>query len=182
MTGELVFNHYGIFSNSDLESGMTLAEILVVIGIIMIIGTLAIPSIVQVKRRHFEDIAMLKLKDAANAEKRFFQQYNRFGKYHELVDAGFLPHGYTTRLEYWGPITGISTRPFIEAYSVRFLVPESANSLYFKIVAYPVDEALGLRSFNINMYLNFEGRSDLIYQDPPLRKGLLDDGLPLGRI
>ena len=175
-------NYSDIFSSKNHESGMTLAEILIVIGIIMIIGTLAIPSIVQVKRRHFEDVAMLKLKDAANAEKRYFQQYSRFGNYHELVDAGFLPHGYTTRLEYFAPITGASTRPFIEAYSVRFLVPESPNSLFFKIVAYPVDETLGLKSYNVNMYMNFEDRSDLIFQDPPLRNGLQDDGQPIGHI
>ena len=177
-----MFNRFNIFCDSNHEGGMTLAEILVVIGIIMIIGTLAIPSIVQVKRRHFEDIAMLKLKDASNAEKRYFQQYKRFGNYHELVDAGFLPHGYTTRLEYFTPMTGASTRPFIEAYSVRFLVPESPNSLFFKIVAYPIDGTLGLKSFNVNMYMNFEDRSDLIYQDPPLRMGLQDDGLPVGHI
>lgn len=177
-----MFKRFDIFNGRNHESGMTLTEILVVIGIIMVIGTLAIPSIVQVKRRHFEDVAMMKLKDASNAEKRYFQQYKRFGNYHELVDAGFLPHGYTTRLEYWGPITGVSTRPFIEAYSVRFLVPESPNSLFFKIVAYPIDDTLGLKSFNVNMYLNFEERSDLVFQDPPLRMGVHDDGLPIGRI
>jgi Tfp pilus assembly protein PilE len=161
------------------ERGMTLAEILVVVGIIMIIGTLAIPSMQQVKRRHFEDVAMMKLKEAANAEKQYYQQYRRFGTYYELVDAGFLPPGYTTRLEYWLPVTGISVRPFIEAYSVRFLVPESPNSLFFKIVAYPVDGTLQLTPMNVNMYLNFGESSNLIYQDPPLRKGLLDDGPPV---
>ncbi|MBU1023708.1 type II secretion system GspH family protein [bacterium] len=177
-----MIQNFNIFNHQSGESGMTLAEILVVVGIILIIGTLAIPSIRQVKRRHFEDVAILKLKDSANAEKRYFSHFKRFGNYHELVDAGFLPPGYTTRLEYWLPITGASTRPFIEAYSVRFLVPQSPNSLFFKIVAYPVDESLGLNTYNINMFLNFEDRSDLIYQDPPIRKGYDDDGPPIGHI
>ena len=158
---------------------MTLTEILVVMGIILVIGTLAIPSVRQVKRRHYEDMAMLKLKESANAEKRYLQQYNRFGTYYELVDAGFLPPGYDTRLSYYAPVTGASVRPFAEAYSVRFFVPDRPNSLYFKIVAYPIDDSLGLTSFNVNMYLTEENATIAPYQDPPLRKGLDDTGLPV---
>ena len=161
------------------QSGMTLIEILVVMGIILIIGTLAIPSIRQVKRRHFEDMAMLKLKESGVAEKRYFQQYRHFGTFRELVQAGLLPPGYTTKLWYYTPKTGISTRPFIENYSVRFLVPDRPNSLWFKVVAYPVDDALGLTPFNINMNLDTDVGAVLIYQDPPIRLGLMDNGVPV---
>jgi type II secretory pathway pseudopilin PulG len=146
---------------------MTLTEILVVMGIILVIGSLAIPSVRQVKRRHYEDMAILKLKESANAEKRYLQQYKRFGTYYE------------TKLSYYAPVTGASVRPFIEAYSVRFLVPDRPNSLYFKIVAYPIDGSLGLTSFNINMFLTEENANIAPYQDPPLRKGLDDNGLPV---
>jgi len=161
------------------HNGMTLVEILVVMGIILILGTLAIPSIRQVKRRHFEDMAMLKLKESSVAEKRYFQQYRHFGTYHELVDAGFLPPGYTPRLQYFTPKTGVSTRPFIENYSVQFLIPERPNSLWFKVIAYPIDDSLGLTPFNINMNLDTEMGAVLIYQDPPLRLGFMDDGVPI---
>jgi hypothetical protein len=150
-------------------------------GIILIIGTLAIPSVRQVKRRHFEDVAILKLKESALGEKRYFQQYNRFGSYRELVEAGFLPPGYTTRLRYYTPKTGVSIRPFIEAYSVRFLVPDRPNSLWFKIVAYPIDDTLALQVFNINMILDEDLGSDLIYKDPPVRLGWQDESPPVSR-
>jgi len=163
------------------QVGMTLAEILVVMGIILIIGTLAIPSVRQVKRRHFEDVAVVKLKESSLAEKRYFQQYRRFGTYRELVTAGMLPPGYSTKLQYFLPITGASTRPFIEAYSVRFLVPDRPNSLWFKIVAYPIDSTLALNIFNVNMNLDEDIGSDLVYKDPPVRFGFQDDGVPLSR-
>jgi prepilin-type N-terminal cleavage/methylation domain-containing protein len=161
------------------QDGMTLIEILVVLGIILIIGTLAIPSISQVKRRHFEDMAMLKLKESSVAEKRYYQQYRRFGTYRELVEAGFLPPGYTTRLQYFTPKTGMSTRPFIENYSVQFLVPDRPNSLWYKVLAYPIDDALGLTTFNVNVNLGTALGEDLMFQDPPLRLGVLDEGVPV---
>jgi len=164
--------------DAERQDGWTLIEILMVCVIIGIILSFAIPSYMQARRVAYEDNAIGRLKRIALAESRYYGEYGRFGDFGELVDANFLPNGYSTSFMFVdNPVTESSVLPFIDRYSLSFTVPDSANSLYYKVDAIPIGNSrMNLRTFNINLFITGETNPDNIMQDPPVRNGLDVDG------
>ena len=168
-----------IASNKDNEHGFTLLEILTVCLIVGVIATmLVMPSVSAVKSRSLESNAILKLQRIATAEKRYYAEFGIFGTYRELVDSNFLPQGYSTRFFYNPLRWGESILPFIDKYSLNFIVPDTPNSSFFVIQAIPERSRLDLKTFNINMFLDGP-TPDRIVSIPPVRKGLDENGEPV---
>jgi prepilin-type N-terminal cleavage/methylation domain-containing protein len=164
--------------NKGLERGFTMLEILTVCVLIAVIASFAIPSYMQSRRVVYEDNAISRLQRIALAESRYYTEYGRFGDFVELITANYLPNGYSTRFEFRSPVTGSSILPFIDRYSLSFNVPNSPNSLYYQVNAIPVaGDAMGLKTFNINMFVTGQITPDQLMVLPPVREGLDSDGL-----
>ena len=159
-------------------AGYTLIEILTVAFIIAIIATMLIPSTTAVRKKTLENNAIVKLQRIATAEKRYHAEFGTFGYFNELVTQGFLPQGYSTAFFYSPLRWGESVLPFIDKYSLSFIIPSTPNSAFFKIEAVPEKSRLNLRTFNINMFLDGPAPDRLI-QMPPVREGLDEFGDPV---
>jgi len=167
--------------DTEKQEGWTLIEILTVCLILGIIFAFALPSYMQARRVAYEDNAIGRLRRIALAESRFYGEYGRFGGFVELVSANFLPEGYSTvyRFQDVRPVGGSSVLAFVERYSLAFYVPDSPNSLYYKVDAIPVGyNRMGLRTFNINVFVTGQASPDNVLQVPPIREGL-DPGGPI---
>ena len=159
------------------QEGWTLIEILTVCVIIGLIASFAIPSYMQARRVVYEDNAIMRLQRLALAETRYYTEFNRFGDFTELVEMNYIPRGYSTLYNFTDPMSQSSVLPYIDRYSLSFVVPNSANSLYYKIDAIPVGyNRMGLRTFNINLFVTGETGADNIMQQPPVRDGLAING------
>lgn len=158
--------------------GFTLVEILVVTLVIAILATIAVPSVTAIRRKTWEQNAILKLQEIATAEKRYYAEFQTFGYFSELVEQGYLPQGYSTRFFYNPLRWGESVLPFVDKYSLRFIIPYTPNSAFFKIEAVPEKDRWKLRTFNINMFLDGPA-PDRIFQNPPVREGLDEFGDPV---
>ena len=159
-------------------AGYTLIEILTVSFIIAILATMLIPSTTAVRKKTLENNAIVKLQRIATAEKRYFAEFGTFGYFNELVDQNFLPQGYSTTFFYNPLRWGESVLPFVDKYSLTFIIPSTPNSAFFKIEAVPEKSRLNLRTFNINMFLDGPTPDKLI-QIPPVRYGLDEFGDPV---
>lgn len=159
--------------------GFTMTELLLVAGIIGLLVALAIPGVQETRRLTYEQTAIAKLAEIGLAEKRYFNQFKQFGAYEELQESGLIPKGYT-RQGFFAPVgSARSVRPYIELYSLRFTIPQTSNSLFFKVDAYPARDGLGLRTFNINLILDSAFAASSLFQDPPVREGAAFDGPPV---
>jgi hypothetical protein len=75
-------------------------------------------------------------------------------------------------------VAGSSILPFIDKYSLNFYIPRSANSLYYKVDAIPIGQnTMGLRTFNINVFVTGQINPDNLIAIPPVREGLDSDGM-----
>lgn len=165
---------------NEKENGWTMIEVLSVCIIIGIIASFAIPSYMQARRVVYEDNCISRLQRIALAESRYYSEFNTFGNFTELQTANLLPKGYSTVYYYMSPVSQASILPFIERYSLTFTIPDSANSLYYKVDAIPMpNNQMGLRTFNINLILTGEVHPDSIFQVPPVREGLEVNGTPV---
>lgn len=164
----------------ERQKGWTLIEILTVCILVTLIAAFAIPSYMNARRVVYEDNAISRLQRIALAESRYYTEYNRYGNFMELTDANYLPRGYSTRFEFASPVTGASILPFIDRYSLSFEVPNSANSLYYYVTAVPVgNNQMGLRTFNINMFITGSENPDRLESIPPVRYGTSVNGEPV---
>lgn len=161
------------------RSGFTMTEVLMVAAIIGIVATLSLPGIQAVKRRNYESQCVAKLANLATVQKRYLGENKQFGRFSELVEAGYIPKGYRKEGFLVPPNSGSSVRPYIEMYSLIFTVPATPNSLYFKIDAIPARQSLGMRTFNISIVLDNEASRDTLFTDPPVREGLSIFGPPV---
>ncbi|MFH1676818.1 MAG: type II secretion system protein [bacterium] len=162
------------------QKGFTLIEILTVCVLIALIASFAIPSYMQARRVTYEDNAIGRLRRIALAESRYYTEYSSFGDFRDLTDTNFLPKGYSTRFDYLSPVSESSILPFIDRYSLVFYVPASANSLFYKIDAIPAgNNQMGLRTFNINLFLTGTTTPNQLISIPPVREGLDIDGDPI---
>ena len=159
-------------------AGYTLIEILTVAFIIAILATMLIPSTTAARKQILENNAIVKLQRIATAEKRYYAEFGTFGYFSELVDQNFLPQGYSTTFFYNPLRWGESILPFVDKYSLRFIIPSTPNSAFFKIEAVPEKSRLNLRTFNINMFLDGPA-PDRLMQMPPVREGLDEFGDPV---
>ena len=152
-------------------------EILTVCLIIGMIASFALPSFMRARRVVYEDNAISRLRRIALAESRFYSEYGRFGNFVELQTADYLPNGYSTVFNFQHPMSPSSTLAFVDRYSLAFYVPNSPNSLYYKVDAIPVGyNRMGLRTFNINLFITGQPGSDRVIQMPPVREGIGSDG------
>src|SRR5262245_24606714 len=73
------------------DSGFSLLELLIVVGIILIIATLAVPSLLQSRRATNETAAVTTLKQINTAQVTYSTAAkNMYGSMDELVTSGFL--------------------------------------------------------------------------------------------
>ena len=164
----------------ERQAGWTMIEILTVCVILGLILAFALPSYMQARRVVYEDNAISRLRRISLAESRYYSEYGRFGDYNELVSANYLPEGYSTvyRFQDNSPISERSVLAYIDRYSLSFFVPNSPNSLYYKVDAIPVGyNRMGLRTFNINLFITGQTRPDNILQVPPVREGVDPGGM-----
>lgn len=145
---------------------------------IMIILSYALPSYMQARRITYEDNAIGRLQRIAFAESRYYNEYGRFGNFTELVEASYIPRGYSTYFAFSkDAMSESSILPFIDRYSLSFMVPNNVNSLYYKVDAIPIGyNRMGLRTFNINLFITGSTTPDNILQNPPVREGLESNG------
>lgn len=164
--------------DTDKQKGWTLIEILSVCFMIAIILSYALPSYMQARKIAYEDNAIGRLQRIAFAESRYYNEYARFGNFAELVEASYLPRGYSTYFAFSKDLMSESSiLPFIDRYSLSFMVPNDVNSLYYKVDAVPIGyNRMGLRTFNINLFITGSTEPDNIMQNPPVREGLDSDG------
>lgn len=156
-------------------------ELLFVCVLIGVIAAFALPSYMHSRRVVYEDNAIGRLRRIALAESRYYAAYGRYGDFGELKTAHYLPHGYSTRFEFMSPVTKSSVLPFIDRYSLAFTLPDSPNSIYYKVDAVPVGgNQMGLRTFNINVFITGEINPDNIFSVPPVREGLETDSPIVG--
>ena len=158
--------------------GFTLLEALTVALIIVILATVVMPSITAIKRRTYEQNAVLKLEPLASAEKRYYSEFGVFGYFNDLVYQRYIPEGYSTRFFYNPLRWGESVLPYIDKYSLDFFIPAGPNSVFFIIQAVPERNRFKLQTFNINLFLDGP-TPDRIFQNPPVRKGLDENGEPV---
>lgn len=155
-------------------------EILTVCVILGMIFAFALPSYMQARRVVYEDNAIARLRRISLAESRYYSEYGRFGNFMELKEANYLPTGYSTVYKFQenSPIRESSVLAYIDRYSLVFFVPDSPNSLYYKVDAIPVGyNRMGLRTFNINLFITGQTRPDNILQVPPVREGTDPGGM-----
>jgi len=151
---------------------------LTVAVIIVILATTAALSTAGVRRKTLEATAILRLQQLATAEKRFYSEFGTFGYFSELVQQKYIPEGYSTRFFYNPLRWGESVLPYVDKYSLRFIIPATPNSVFFKIEAIPDRTRLNLRTFNINLFLDGP-TPDRIFQIPPVRNTLEENGEPV---
>jgi prepilin-type N-terminal cleavage/methylation domain-containing protein len=164
--------------HTSRQLGFTLIEILTVCVLLGLIASFALPSYMQSRRVVFEDNAIARLQRISMAESRYYSEFGRFGDFFELTTAKFLPSGYSTTYQYRSPVSNISTLPFVDRYSLAFYIPNTPNSLYYKIDAIPVgNNQMGLRTFNINLFITGQTSPTQLVLIPPVREGIDASGL-----
>jgi len=163
---------------TEKQKGWTLIEILSVCFMILIILSYALPSYMRARKIAYEDNAIGRLQRIAFAESRFYNEFGRFGNFSELVESSYIPRGYSTYFAFSkDAMSESSVLPFIDRYSLSFMVPNNANSLYYQVNAVPIGfNRMGLRTFNINLFITGPTTPDNIMQNPPVREGLDSDG------
>jgi prepilin-type N-terminal cleavage/methylation domain-containing protein len=77
------------------ENGFSLLELLIVVAIILLIATIAIPSFVRSRQSANESHAAANLRTLNTAEVQYMSTYQQYGGLTELVNAGLLDDRYT---------------------------------------------------------------------------------------
>ncbi|MBU1023707.1 prepilin-type N-terminal cleavage/methylation domain-containing protein [bacterium] len=125
------------------ESGFTLIEVLVVVGILSILAVLAIPSLTGTERAARESACVRGLRSLADAEEIFYAHQ----KHYPGGDDGI--HWYRLRsVDAIDPkiYLGSKNDSFIRDYSLFFYsIGPWAQS--YSMAAYPINPELGMRTF-----------------------------------
>ena len=78
------------------EKGFSLLELLIVVAIILLIATIAIPSLLRSRQAANESHAVANLRTLNTAEVQYISTYQQYGPVANLVIAGLLDARYTT--------------------------------------------------------------------------------------
>jgi prepilin-type N-terminal cleavage/methylation domain-containing protein len=77
------------------ENGFSLLELLIVVAIILIIATIAIPSLLRSRQAANESHAVGNMRTLNTAEVSYISSYQVYGDLPELVTAGLIDNRYT---------------------------------------------------------------------------------------
>jgi prepilin-type N-terminal cleavage/methylation domain-containing protein len=77
------------------ENGFSLLELLIVVAIILIIATIALPSLLRSRQAANESHAVANLRTLNTAEVSYISSYQVYGLLPELVTAGLIDNRYT---------------------------------------------------------------------------------------
>ena len=78
------------------EKGFSLLELLIVVAIILLIATIAIPSLLRSRQAANESHAVANLRTLNTAEVQYISTYQQYGQITNLVSVGLLDSRYTT--------------------------------------------------------------------------------------
>src|SRR5215470_7609213 len=78
------------------QNGFSLLELLIVVAIILIIATIAIPSLLRSRQAANESHAVANLRTLNTAEVQYISTYQQYGPISNLVSVGLLDSRYTT--------------------------------------------------------------------------------------
>jgi prepilin-type N-terminal cleavage/methylation domain-containing protein len=112
------------------SGGFTLLELLIVVGIILIIATIAIPSILRSRQTANENSAVANLRTVSNAEALYLSASGgSYGTFSQMVDTQLLDDRFTS--------TGFS------GYSYTI----TATQFEFTVIATPLTSTTGRYEF-----------------------------------
>jgi len=77
------------------EKGFSLLELLIVVAIILLIATIAIPSLLRSRQAANESHAVANLRTLNTAEVQYISTYQQYGQISNLVSVGLLDSRYT---------------------------------------------------------------------------------------
>jgi len=126
-----------------IESGFTLVEVLIVVGIIGILAVLAIPSLTSTERTATESACIKSLKGLSDAEEIFYVHQKHYPGGEDGIHWWRL-----TSVDAIDPkiYAGSKKDTFIRGYSFFFFsIGPFAQS--YSVVAYPINPELGMRTF-----------------------------------
>jgi prepilin-type N-terminal cleavage/methylation domain-containing protein len=106
------------------SGGFSLLELLIVVGIILVIATMAIPSLLRSRQNANENAAVATLRTISNAEASYVSSGGSYGSVSQLIGQQLLDERFT------GPVSGYS-------YSI------AANAFAFSVIATPVSPNTG---------------------------------------
>src|SRR5574338_684109 len=78
------------------ENGFSLLELLIVVAIILIIATIALPALLRSRQAANESHAVANLRTLNTAEASYLTSYQQYGTIAQLVAAGLLDFRYTS--------------------------------------------------------------------------------------
>src|SRR5262249_22776618 len=84
------------FMKNNKKNGFSLLELLIVVAIILLIATIAIPSLLRSRQAANESHAVANLRTLNTAEVQYVSSYQTYGALPELVTAGLLDARYTS--------------------------------------------------------------------------------------
>jgi general secretion pathway protein G len=133
----------GLRYKDKFESGFTLIEVLIVVGIIGILAVLAIPSLTGTERAATESACVKSLKGLADAEEIYYVHQKHYPGGEDGI------HWYRLRsVDAIDPKIYIGSKKdtFLRGYSFFFRsIGPYAQS--YSVVAYPINWELGMRTF-----------------------------------
>ena len=123
--------------------GYTMIEIMLAVGLIAIVATMAIPNLQRARQSALETGAIEGLKQVAEAEEMYYDEFGYYTAGHDQwqdlrkVDA--------IDSKAWGRLSGRRGR-FIKGYSIQ-MINIGTYPQNYSIVAWPIETAMNLKTF-----------------------------------
>jgi prepilin-type N-terminal cleavage/methylation domain-containing protein len=127
----------------EKHRGYTMVEIMLAVGLIAIIATMAIPNLQRARQNALETGAIEGLKQVSEAEEMYFEEFGYYtaghDQWHDLrkVDAiDSKAYGRLSGRRGW----------FIKGYSIQ-MINLGEYPQNYSVIAWPVEQALNLKTF-----------------------------------
>jgi prepilin-type N-terminal cleavage/methylation domain-containing protein len=134
-------------SNRPIEDekhrGYTMIEIMLAVGLIAIVATMAIPNLQRARQNALETGAIEGLKQISEAEEMYFEEFGYYtaghDQFHDLRKVDAIDS------KGWGRLAG-RRGWFIKGYSIEMInIGEYPQN--YSVIAWPIEQALQLKTF-----------------------------------